>query len=211
MTNKNNDPQDYYHIPLSKADLSSDPIKQFESWFKQAKDKGELEPSAMTLATTDKQYHVTARMVLLKSFNQNGFAFFTNYLSPKAKQLENIQQAALVFWWPKCQRQVRITGLVSRASAADSDSYFNHRSKESQIAAIVSAQSSVIKDRNVLIDKYNAYSQQAESSLERPDYWGGYVLKPTEIEFWQGREHRLHDRFQYLLKENKWEIFQLSP
>lgn len=206
-----NDPNDYFHLPLTKADLASSPILQFNQWLEQAKSKGEIEPTAMTLATTDKDYHVTARMVLLKSVDEKGFVFFTNYLSLKAKQLKEIPQAALVFWWPLCQRQVRITGTIGLTSAAESDTYFRQRSNESQIASAVSLQSSVIRDRQSLIEKYDALSKQTAKPLERPDFWGGYILYPLTLEFWQGREHRLHDRFLYTRNNQQWDIVQLSP
>ncbi len=211
MTTPADASQDYFHLPLTKANLLADPIQQFALWFKQAQTKGEIEPTAMTLATTDKDYHVTARMVLLKSFDEKGFVFFSNYLSLKSQQLEAVPNAALVFWWPLCQRQVRITGTVSYTSQKESDAYFQQRPKESQIAATISKQSAVIPDRNVLIEKYEALIAQAHAPLTRPDFWGGFIIKPSEIEFWQGREHRLHDRFQYTLKESLWEIVQLSP
>lgn len=202
--------EDYFHLPLSKAELSPSPFAQFSTWFSQAKTKGELEPTAMTLATVDKNYIVSARMVLLKSFDENGFTFFTNYLSLKAKQLEQVPHASVVFWWPKCQRQVRISGAVALASDKESDTYFKQRTKESQIAAIVSKQSAVIANRQALIEKYEQMMKQ-DGELKRPDFWGGYVLKPNQFEFWQGREHRLHDRFLYSLNQDTWEIVQLSP
>ncbi len=198
-------------MPLSKAELLTAPVAQFSKWYQDAQNMGEFEPSAMTLATVDKDYNVSARMVLLKSFDEQGFVFFTNYLSFKAKQLQAVPKAALVFWWPKCQRQVRISGTITLASKEQSDTYFQRRSRGSQLAAIVSEQSAPIASRNVLIEKYNQLESQSAQTLTRPDFWGGYVLKPASFEFWQGREHRLHDRFQYTLKDNVWEIVQLSP
>lgn len=200
-------------IPLNKSDLTPSPIDLFAIWFKTAHREGENEPSAMTLATTNQQHDVTARMVLLKSFDNNGFVFFTNYLSPKAQFLKEVPKAAAVFWWPICQRQVRITGSVILLDEKSSDDYFAQRSKESQIAAIVSKQSEIIPDRQSFLKRYEAKHEEYESlpHIDRPEYWGGYVLQPQCLEFWQGRAHRIHDRFQYNKVAEGWEIVQLSP
>ncbi len=176
------DAQDYYHLPMRKVDLAHLLLRNFARWFEQAAHKGELEPSAMTLATVDKHYAVTARMVLLKSFDENGFVFFTNYLSLKAKQLEQIPHAALVFWWPKCQRQVRITGDIQLATSQQSDTYFKQRSKESQIAAMISVQSAPITDRSVLLEKYQQLAAE-NNELKRPDFWAVMCLKRSALSF----------------------------
>ncbi len=199
---------------MHKSDLLASPIEQFSLWFSQAQAKGEIEPSAMTLATVDKKYQVTARMVLLKSFDEQGFIFFTNYQSPKARALAEVPQAALVFWWPLSERQVRVTGNVSLVTASQSDAYFNQRNKLSRIAAIVSKQSEVIPDRSDLLTRFEAANKTYENTqtIPRPPYWGGYCLHPTVFEFWQGGAHRLHDRFQYQKhSQKKWHIVQLSP
>jgi len=161
----------------------------------------------------NREYDVTARMVLLKSVSDAGFSFYSNYLSPKAQDLKEIPKAALVFWWPLCQRQVRITGVVAKLDSKSSDQYFASRNKGSKMAAIVSKQSSVITSRDDLLSQYQALAQQYENNenIQRPAYWGGYILAPQVVEFWQGRKHRLHDRFQYRKQENKWDIFRLSP
>lgn len=207
----------YEELPLHRHDLLVDPTDQFGLWYEQATAQGEWDPSAMTLATVDKDYHVTARMLLLKEFSIDGFVFFTNYDSPKAKALEEVPNAAMVFWWSTCQRQVRITGKVVRASKAQSDAYFASRPIGSQVAAIISKQSDVISSREELLAQYQeaedrlTHSSPSQSTLERPDNWGGYVLKPTSFEFWQGRTHRLHDRFEYRKFSTGWEIEQLYP
>lgn len=207
MTNQTSE---FSNIPLNKADLSPDPIKQFQDWYQQAQQ--EIEPSAMTLATVSRQYDITARMVLLKAVDEQGFVFFTNYESLKAEQLNQIAQAALVFWWPKCQRQVRVTGQVAKVSREVSSQYFQQRSRESQIAAIVSKQSAQIPNRMYLVEKYqNLAHQKQDQVLECPENWGGYIVRHEKIEFWQGREHRLHDRFLYQRTPKGWEIVQLSP
>lgn len=200
-----------YALILDKKELLDSPIDQFGLWFEQAQD--EIDRTAMTLATVNSAYDVTARMVLLKSFDQKGFVFFTNYLSPKAQALNEIPKAALVFWWPLSQRQVRITGTVALLDAKGSDDYFGSRSRDSRIAAIISKQSHIITSRDDLIKSFDQMSHDLEGKecFARPDYWGGYILDPLVMEFWQGREHRLHDRFQYRKMEDKWEIVRLSP
>ncbi len=211
MTNTKTPFEEYAKVPLNKQDLNPDPISQFALWFDQAKANQEFEPSAMTLATVNKQFDVSARMLLLKGFDQEGFVFFTNYMSPKSKYLQEVPKAAMVFWWPKCQRQVRITGNVVRTSAKESDVYFNQRPKESRIAAIISEQSSVIPDRDYLIEKFETFEKENDDKITRPASWGGFVLQHQTIEFWQGRTHRLHDRFLYTKKGEHWIIEQLSP
>lgn len=203
---------EYFKLPLSREDLAPDPIVQFSTWYSEAQAKGEIEPSAMSLATVNKNYDVSVRMLLLKSFDQNGFVFFTNYLSPKAQCLSEIPQAAMVFWWPLCQRQVRISGKVQLLNEKDSDAYFNQRSRDSRIAAIISTQSAIIPNREYLTERFQSLKEKTENqALERPAFWGGYTLSPYVLEFWQGRAHRLHDRFQYSKTAHGWEIAQLSP
>jgi len=203
---------EYFELPFGRSDLHPDPIVQFSTWYAQAKAKGEIEPSAMSLATVNKNYDISARMLLLKSFDNNGFAFFTNYSSPKAQSLSEIPKAAMVFWWPLCQRQVRITGNVVLLDDKQSDAYFNQRSKASRIAAMISKQSAVIPNREYLIERFQSLSQEkTNTEIKRPSFWGGYLLQPECLEFWQGRAHRLHDRFQYTKNPNGWEIVQLSP
>ncbi len=203
----------YFEHPLSRSDLLPDPTAQFKLWYAQAREKGEIEPGAMTLATTTAQHEVSARLVLLKGVDQNGFVFYTHYNSPKALCMEAVPQVALVFWWPLCQRQVRITGTASRVDEQQSDLYFQTRTKDSRLAALASQQSSEIVDRKVLIDQFEKLQDKysASDNIPRPKSWGGYVVKPHSVEFWQGRAHRLHDRFLYKRSEAGWEIVQLAP
>lgn len=199
-------------IPLTKSDLLPSPISQFQKWFDDAARSGQLEPNAMTLATVNQQLDVTARTVLLKSVDEKGFVFFTNYLSPKAAALKAVPKAALVFWWPTCQRQVRVTGTVSLLEAHLSDEYFASRAQDSQIASSISRQSEVIPNREYLLEKFQKLQNEVKNNkVPRPDFWGGFRITPQTIEFWQGRDHRMSDRFEYRLNGNNWEIVQLSP
>lgn len=201
----------YFELPWTKADLAADPIEQFNTWLVQAKQKGENEPHAMALATVNANLEVSVRMVLLKSFDQQGLTFFTHYQSPKALALKEVPQAAVVFWWPLCQRQVRISGPVELLSPLQSDAYFAQRERGSQLSAVISQQSQPISDRQYLLDQFSIKAQQLIDPIKRPPYWGGYLLQPHCLEFWQGRKHRLHDRFQYQKTNQGWEITQLSP
>ena len=205
--------KEYATQSLLEANVSADPVTQFSIWWQQALDSNIDEPNAMTLATASCDGLPSARIVLLKGFNENGFVFFTNYKSYKAIQLEENPKACLVFFWKELERQVRIVGLVKKVTAEESDEYYNSRPKYSRISALASPQSQVIKNRQwideqflKLLDKY-----EDEEPL-RPDYWGGYILKPIIIEFWQGRPSRLHDRIQYTLEDNgEWKIERLAP
>ena len=205
-------PIPYHDQPLVKDQLLADPIHQFDLWFRQAKENREHDHTAMTLATVNQAYDVTARMVLLKDYSKHGFVFFTNYDSPKGLALGEINKAALVFWWPICQRQVRITGTVNRVDPKESDAYFSTRDRERCLAAIASKQSEPIPDREALIEQYEQVKQQYDQYqvIPRPAFWGGFIVDPQEIEFWQGRTHRLHDRFRYRKTDGHWIIEQLS-
>lgn len=201
-------------VSLKRSDLKADPVLQFTQWLQDAISHGELEPTAMTLATVNKAYEVSARMVLLKQHSPTGFVFFTNYHSPKAHCLTEVPHAALVFWWPIGQRQVRITGTVNRTSPEISDNYFRQREKASQIAALASEQSQVIAERAVLLKNFDDLTEvyKKTESVPRPAHWGGYILTPVSFEFWQGSTHRLHDRFAYQRSiEGDWQITRLSP
>ena len=205
--------KEYATQNLLETNVAADPVTQFSIWWQQALDSNIDEPNAMTLATASCDGLPSARIVLLKGFNDNGFVFFTNYKSYKAMQLEENPKACLVFFWKELERQVRIVGLVKKVTAEESDNYYNSRPKYSRIGALASPQSQVVESRQwideqflKLLDKY-----KDEEPL-RPDYWGGYILKPIIIEFWQGRPSRLHDRIQYTLEENgAWKIDRLAP
>ncbi len=204
--------QDYRLQALNEADVSPDPFQQFQSWFDQAIAAQVPEPNAMTLATADAQGIPSARIVLLKGFDQRGFVFFTNYESQKGQELAQNPYAALVFWWAALERQVRITGRVEPVSAQESDAYFHSRPIGSQLGAWASAQSQRIPDRQVLEQRLQELTlQYQEQTIPRPVHWGGYRLNPSLIEFWQGRSNRLHDRLCYRLHQETWKIERLSP
>ena len=196
---------------LRREELASDPFEQFNLWFKQAEQANVIEPSAMSLATSD-GVDVTLRTVLLKYFDEQGFVFFTNYGSKKAKQIEANPNVALLFPWLAIERQVKISGRVERVSSIESLKYFASRPKESQLGAWASEQSSHISSRQVLLSQFEAMKNKfKQGEIPLPDFWGGYRVIPQSIEFWQGRENRLHDRFVYEKHENNWVINRLAP
>lgn len=205
--------RDYSHKSLSEKDADPNAIKQFEKWWMEAVSSQIDEVNAMTLATASIDALPSARIVLLKEFNEKGFVFFTNYESYKAQQLAENPKACLVFFWKELERQVRITGLIQKISESDSDEYFRSRPESSRIGAWASPQSRVIESRHWLDEKFNELVNKMEGTdIERPPHWGGYIVKPVVIEFWQGRPSRLHDRIQYMLEENgEWRIERLAP
>ncbi|MBV1912730.1 MAG: pyridoxamine 5'-phosphate oxidase [Cycloclasticus sp.] len=196
---------------LSRNELDENPFKQFDHWFKQADELGVLEPSAMSLATSD-GVNVGVRTVLLKFFNEQGFVFFTNYESKKSKHIAVNPQVALLFPWLSLERQVKITGRVEKVSQLDSLKYFASRPKGSQIGAWASEQSSHLSSRQMLMGQFEVMKAKfAKGEVPLPDFWGGYRVIPNSIEFWQGRENRLHDRFIYEKSGNEWVISRLAP
>jgi pyridoxamine 5'-phosphate oxidase len=205
--------KNYSQKSLSEPDIANEPIKQFAAWWQEAVDAGIEEVNAMTLATASADGVPSARIVLLKGFGEEGFHFFTNYNSFKGQQLTENPKACLVFFWKELERQVRITGLVGKANKEENDSYFASRPAGSRLGAIVSPQSQVIASRDWLEKQYEQMEQQVKDTLvTRPGYWGGYIVKPVIIEFWQGRPSRLHDRIQYsLLEDGNWKIERLAP
>jgi pyridoxamine 5'-phosphate oxidase len=197
--------------PLDRPALSDDPIEQFGDWFARARAEVPL-PDAVCVATVDQDGSPDARMVLLKGFDSDGFRFHTNYASPKAEQLEHAKRAALVFYWPELDRQVRVRGTVERLSAEESDGYFTTRPRERQLSAWASPQSRVLRDRaelDALVDEAGRRFEGAD--VPRPDGWGGYVIHPELMEFWQGQVGRLHDRFRYSRDGEGWRIERLAP
>lgn len=198
---------------LMEHEVSSNPIEQFAKWWQDALEAEIDEVNAMTLATASSDGVPSARIVLLKSFSEKGFMFFTNYNSAKGRQLEENPKACLVFFWKELERQVRVTGLVQKLEAADSDEYFNSRPEGSRIGALTSPQSTVIENRKWLDEHYETNRQILEGKeIRRPDFWGGFIVRPVIIEFWQGRPSRLHDRLQYSLQENgNWKLERLAP
>ncbi|HYK55368.1 MAG TPA: pyridoxamine 5'-phosphate oxidase [Flavisolibacter sp.] len=206
--------QDYSSQSLLETDVAPDPIVQFDKWWQQALASEIMEPNAMTLATASSDGMPSARIVLLKGFDQSGFVFFTNYKSYKGMQLEENPKACLVFFWKELERQVRIVGIVKKLSEKDSDEYFHSRPIGSRLGAWASPQSQVIESRNWLDNHYLEVASQfkEEEKIQRPPHWGGYIVQPVIIEFWQGRPSRLHDRMQYTLQENgSWKIERLAP
>jgi pyridoxamine 5'-phosphate oxidase len=204
--------QDYRAAALAEADLDQSPFIQFGKWFKEAVDAQLYEPNVMTLATADLAGKPSARILLLKAFDENGFVFYTNYASKKGEQLAQNPQAAMVFFWPELERQVRIEGTIVKVSAEESTSYFHSRPTGSQIGATASPQSSVIPDRTLLEERVKELTVTYKGQeIPRPDHWGGYLLEPDLIEFWQGRPSRLHDRINYKLVEGVWTINRLAP
>ena len=205
--------KEYATQSLLETNVAADPIAQFSIWWQQALDSDIDEANAMTLATASCDGLPSARIVLLKGFSDNGFVFFTNYKSYKAIQLEENPRACLLFFWKELERQVRIVGLVKKITAVENDSYYNSRPKYSRIGAIASPQSQVIESRQWIDEQFLALLEKyKDKEPPRPDYWGGYIIKPIIIEFWQGRPSRLHDRIQYTLEENgAWKIERLAP
>ncbi len=196
---------------LSRSNLDDDPVKQFSLWFTEAIDSGIVEPSAMTLATTDES-EIGIRTVLLKYFDDKGFVFYTNYKSKKSRQIETRPEAALLFSWLTLERQIKIVGSVEKVSSLESIKYFASRPKDSQIGAWASKQSTTISSRDILQSQFESMKQKFSSGeVPLPDFWGGYRVIPRTIEFWQGRESRLHDRFVYQRSEDGWTISRLSP
>jgi len=203
---------DYTKATLDIESVDKDPFVQFAKWFKEAVDSKALEPNAMSLATIS-EGRPTSRIVLLKGVEKGQFVFFTNYQSQKGRELEINPACALNFFWPELERQVRIEGSVTRVSEAASDDYFQSRPKASQIGAWASPQSTLIKDRSILEERARQIEDRykGHTVLPRPKQWGGYGVTPFEIEFWQGRASRLHDRIVYTLADNHWKINRLAP
>lgn len=200
--------------PLSRDDLDPDPIAQFESWFAVAAEVQPL-PEAMTLATVDEHGRPDARMVLMKGVDHRGFRFFTNYEGVKASQIAATGEAALVFFWARLDRQVRVRGSVSRLDPAESDEYFASRDRASRIGAWASPQSRPLPGGRDELERRAAQAAErfADSDVPRPDHWGGFLVEPRSIEFWQGRGARLHDRFRYdrIDGGDAWEVVRLAP
>jgi pyridoxamine 5'-phosphate oxidase len=204
--------KDYQLQSLSEESVYPDPIQQFKKWWDEAVDASINEVNAMVLATVTGDGLAAARVVLLKAFDESGFVFFSNYDSNKGVQLQKNASACLVFFWKELERQVRITGMVSRTSAEESDAYFNSRPEGSRIGAWASPQSQVIKDRQWIEENEKQFRLKFEQEkLSRPAHWGGYRVKHHVIEFWQGRPNRLHDRIQYKFINDKWIIERLAP
>jgi pyridoxamine 5'-phosphate oxidase len=204
--------KDYERDSIHGDEFPVEPVNWFREWLQDALESGEPEATAMVLATVSAEWRPTARVVLLKSVDDRGFVFFTNYQSRKGIQLSRNHAAALTFFWPLTERQVRVEGFVVKTDADESDNYFYSRPLENRINAIISPQSSPIASRKQLEDEREKLMfAEGSENLRRPEHWGGYRLKPDRMEFWQGRPGRLHDRIQYILDGNVWHISRLAP
>jgi pyridoxamine 5'-phosphate oxidase len=204
--------REYAREGLAEADVDADPVVQFGRWFEQAEQGGLLEPHAMTLATATPDGRPSARMVLLRGFDERGFCFYTNYQSRKGDELAANPRAALVFWWDKLERQVRIEGRVERTSRAESEAYFSSRPPGSQLSAAASPQSRVIDGRATLERRVTELTTgQRDGQVPLPEFWGGYRLAHEVVEFWQGRPNRLHDRLRYRRAGSGWKLERLAP
>ncbi|MCG8414126.1 MAG: pyridoxamine 5'-phosphate oxidase [Pseudomonadales bacterium] len=201
-----------YKGGLRREDLADSPFDQFENWMVEVLKLGIVDPTAMTIATVSPDGQPSQRIVLLKHFDEQGFVFYTNYSSRKAQELTNNSLISLHFPWHTVDRQVKICGSASKVSAAESLKYFVSRPRESQIAAIASQQSARLSSRTVLLNQFEALKQKfQQGEIPLPDFWGGYRVEPTEFEFWQGSENRLHDRFRYLRTDDAWQVDRLAP
>lgn len=207
--------REYLLAGLSREDLDPDPQKQFASWFEQARQTEIADPTAMILATVDEKGQPSQRTVLLKYYDEKGYVFFTNFESRKAREIEQNSRVSLLFVWLELERQVQINGLAERISTAESAKYFMTRPKESQIAAWVSSQSHKLSSRQILLQKFSEMKNKiGEGKVPLPSFWGGFRVVPHEIEFWQGRKSRLHDRFLYSPDKQSpsgWQVERLAP
>ena len=202
----------YAAARLDEADVDPNPIRQFAHWFADAERAELLEPNAMTLATAAGDGAPSARIVLLKATDERGFTFFTDYRSRKGRELEANPRAALVFHWGELERQVRITGTVSRVSREENEAYFLTRPRGSRLGAWTSHQSTVIGPRADLEERLEAMTARFDGGdVPLPPYWGGFRVRPETVEFWQGRENRLHDRIRYMREGGAWKVERLSP
>ena len=205
--------KEYASAELSENSVKADPIKQFMIWFDEAQEAKVPEENAMTLSTATHDGRPSARIVLLKGYSDAGFVFFTNYLSRKGKEIGKNPMGALTFFWPSLERQVRIEGVLEKVSKEESEKYFHSRPKDSQVGAVASPQSQEIPDRAFLEKKWQELTAAYDGKeVPKPSFWGGYILKPRLIEFWQGRPSRLHDRILYKKIDNKnWKKVRLAP
>lgn len=203
----------YQKDHLSRTELESNPLQQFKKWFEEVEaSKTVEEVNAMTISTIGEDGFPKGRVVLLKKYDDSGFYFYTNYNSEKGKSIAYNNKVSLIFFWPGMERQVIIKGLAERTSKADSEEYFNSRPRGSRLGAIASNQSDVIECREILEENLKNLEKQFENKeIHRPENWGGYVVKPVSIEFWQGRTNRLHDRFRYTFTGKDWKIERLAP
>ncbi|MGI9341524.1 MAG: pyridoxamine 5'-phosphate oxidase [Gammaproteobacteria bacterium] len=204
--------REYRVKPLHREDLNTDPLAQFDTWFNEAMAVEAMDANAMSLATAAPDGQPSLRTVLLKFYDRSGFVFYTNLGSRKADEIDANAKVALLFYWHELHRQVKVTGSASKISNAENVAYFMRRPRDSQLGAWVSRQSSLISSRSVLENTFAQMKEKfAAGEVPLPSFWGGYRVAPTSIEFWQGRENRLHDRFMYSLHDDRWDIARLAP
>jgi pyridoxamine 5'-phosphate oxidase len=201
----------YHYAALTEDKVLNNPFQQFQLWMTDAIASIEAEPTAMVLSTVDAHMQPHSRVVLLKDFSEKGFVFFTNYEGNKSRQIEEDMKVSLLFFWQSLERQVRITGTAEKISDRDSDDYFHSRPAESRVGAWASPQSRVISEYEVLTNRFEEYKNKFGNDIPRPPHWGGFVVKPTTFEFWQGRPNRLHDRLYYTQQNQNWKIERLAP
>lgn len=201
----------YLFSKLDEQNILSNPFDQFELWLQQAIESDQLEPTAMVLSTVDENLQPHSRVVLLKEFINERFVFFTNYEGHKAQQMAQNSRVSLVFFWPSLERQVRVQGIVEKISEIISTSYFKSRPVDSQIGAWASPQSQLIRSADFLEQQFQYYQQKFGNDIPKPPHWGGYSVKATSIEFWQGRANRLHDRLLFSKEATEWKISRLAP
>jgi pyridoxamine 5'-phosphate oxidase len=212
MARLNDIRKEYVFAQLNRDNLDANPVIQFKYWLNDAITAGVEEPTAMTLSTATADGKPSSRMVLLKNLDEDGFTFFTNYDSKKGIQIASNPFGSMLFFWPGLERQVRIEGRITRTTRRESDEYFNTRPEGSKIGAWASPQSQRIPNREYLDALQKDYERHFKTRLsERPENWGGFKLLPDLVEFWQGRENRLHDRFEYVRKGSMWEVYRLAP
>lgn len=212
MAHLNDIRKEYAFTQLNRDNLDSNPVVQFKYWLNDALTAGVEEPTAMVLSTATADGKPSSRMVLLKNLDEDGFTFFTNYGSKKGIQIASNPFGSILFFWPRLERQVRIEGRIDKTTRRESDEYFNTRPEGSKIGAWASPQSQRIPNREYLDALQKDYEQLFKTRLsERPENWGGFKLLPDLLEFWQGRENRLHDRFEYVRKGSMWEVYRLAP
>ena len=197
---------------LTEKNIDLNPFKQFDIWFKEAKDIGLKDPNAMNVASATKDGAPSSRMVLLKSYDEKGFVFYTNYTSRKSQEIIDNPKVALNFFWDALERQVRVEGEISKVGSKISDEYFSSRSRLSQLGAHASNQSQIIQSYDVITNKLSELEKKYEGKeIPRPDHWGGFIIVPKTIEFWQGHEGRIHDRLKFQKENSGWNLVRLSP
>lgn len=201
----------YQFSALTEDNASEDPFIQFDQWLSEAVNGDEAEPTAMVLSTVDVYMQPHSRVVLLKEFSKDGFVFFTNYNGNKSLQMFSNAKVSLLFFWQSHERQVRITGVVEKNDASASDNYFYSRPVDSRLGAWASPQSSPVESYSVLTQRFEEFKVKFQDQIPRPPHWGGFVVKPTSFEFWQGRPNRLHDRLFYSKLSDEWKIERLAP